>query len=129
MSVPAVLRPTRRNLWLWYVAAMGVLTVCYMAVPPLKGYAVVINIIGFTSPVAIFVAMRMHKPKAQLAWYLLMIGQLLYFAGDFYTYTYPDLLGGTVGFPSLGDAIYLSVYPALVGGLLLLVRRRNPATR
>jgi diguanylate cyclase (GGDEF)-like protein/PAS domain S-box-containing protein len=128
MSVPAVLRPTRRNLWLWYVAAMGVLTVCYMAVPPLKGYAVVINIIGFTSPVAIFVAMRMHKPKAQLAWYLLMIGQLLYFAGDFYTYTYPDLLGGTVGFPSLGDAIYLSVYPALVGGLLLLVRRRNPAT-
>ena len=29
-------------------------------------------------------------------------------------------------FPSLGDAIYLTVYPALVAGLLILVRRRNP---
>jgi len=122
------MRPSRRTLWLWYVAAMAVLTVCYLAVPPLKGYAVVINIIGLTSPVAIGVAIWLHKPKARLAWSLLLLGQLLYFAGDFYTYSYPDLLGGNVGFPSLGDAIYLSVYPALVGGLLLLVRRRNPAS-
>jgi diguanylate cyclase (GGDEF)-like protein/PAS domain S-box-containing protein len=128
MSVVASLRPNRRNLWLWYVAAMAVLTVCYLAVPPLQGYAVVINVIGLASPVAIGVAMWLHKPKARLAWSLLLVGQLLYFAGDFYTYSYPDLLGGKVGFPSLGDAIYLSVYPALVGGLLLLVRRRNPAT-
>jgi diguanylate cyclase (GGDEF)-like protein/PAS domain S-box-containing protein len=56
---------------------------------------------------------------------LLVIGQTLYVAGDFYTYTYPELLGGTVGFPSMGDAIYLSVYPALVAGLMLLVRRRD----
>jgi diguanylate cyclase (GGDEF)-like protein/PAS domain S-box-containing protein len=128
MSAAAFLRPTRRTLWLWYVAAMSILTVCYLAVPPLKGYAVVINVIGLASPAAIGVAMWLHKPKARLAWSLLLIGQLLYFAGDFYTYSYPDLLGGKVGFPSLGDAIYLSVYPALVGGLLLLVRRRNPAT-
>jgi diguanylate cyclase (GGDEF)-like protein/PAS domain S-box-containing protein len=106
---------------------MAVLTICYLAVPPLKGYAVVINVIGLTSPAAIGVAIWLHKPKARLAWSLLLVGQLLYFAGDFYTYSYPDLLGGKVGFPSLGDAIYLSVYPALVGGLLLLVRRRNPA--
>ena len=25
---------------------------------------------------------------------------------------YPDLLGGTVGFPSAGDAMYLAVYPS-----------------
>ncbi len=53
----------------------------------------------------------------------------MYVAGDFYTYTYPDLLGGTVGFPSPGDAIYLSVYPALFIGLMLLVRRRDPHGR
>ena len=64
-----------------------------------------------------------------LAWSLLLVGQALYVAGDFYTYTYPDLLGGTVGFPSAGDAIYLSVYPALFTGLMLLVRRRDPHGR
>ena len=62
----------------------------------------------------------MHRPKARLAWRLLLFGQLLYVAGDIYTYTYPDLLGGTVGFPSAGDAIYLTVYP-------VLVRRAIPA--
>ena len=29
-------------------------------------------------------------------------------------------------FSSFGDAVYLTVYPALMAGLLLLVRRRNP---
>ncbi len=44
-----------------------------------------------------------------------------------YTYSYPKyILHGEVPFPSIGDAIYLTVYPAQMLGLLLLVRRRNP---
>src|SRR5262249_16800911 len=35
------------------------------------------------------------------------------------------LFGVDVEFPSFGDAIYLTVYPVLVAGLLVLVRRRN----
>ena len=46
----------------------------------------------------------MNGSRARLAWGLMLAGQALYVAGDFYTYTYPDLLGGTVGFPSPGDA-------------------------
>jgi hypothetical protein len=57
---------------------------------------------------------------------LFIVGQFLFFAGDLYTYSYPKLFGADVEFPSLGDAIYLTVYPALVAGLLILVRRRNP---
>ena len=116
----------REVVWRWYLAAASVLTVAYLFVPPFKGYAGLINVIGLMSPVAIGIGMRMHRPKAMLAWSLLLVGQLLYVAGDFYTYSYPALLGGTVGFPSAGDAIYLLVYPALFAGLLLLVRRRNP---
>ena len=29
-------------------------------------------------------------------------------------------------FPSAGDALYLLVYPALMAGLFVLVRHRNP---
>ena len=32
----------------------------------------------------------------------------------------------TPSFPSLGDALYLAVYPVLMAGLFVLVRRRNP---
>ena len=100
--------PDGERVWAWYLAAMAVLTVAYVFVPPFKGYALVINVIGLSSPLAIAVGMRLHRPQARLAWSLLLAGQLLYVAGDFYTYTYPDLLGGTVGFPSAGDAIYLA---------------------
>ena len=115
-----------RGVWFWYLAAMTCLTALYVLVPPFKGNAALINLIGLTSPIAIAVGIRMHRPKATLAWLLLLLGQSLYVAGDFYTYSYPDLLGGKVGFPSAGDAMYLGVYPLLVAGLLLLVRRRNP---
>ena len=123
------LLPGRQTAWVWYVATMVVLTAGYLFVPPFKGYAVLINAIGLSSPIAIAIGMRLHGPKARLAWSLLLVGQLLYVAGDVYTYTYPELLGGTVGFPSAGDGIYLSVYPALFAGLILLARRRNPHGR
>ncbi len=129
MRVLALLRPSRSSAWAWYLAAMVVLTGCYLFVAPLKGYAVVINVIGVSSPFAIGLGMRLHHAKARLAWLLLLVGQVLYVAGDFYTYTYPDLLGGTVGFPSVGDAVYLAVYPALFAGLILLARRRDPLRR
>jgi len=114
------------TLWWWYLGSMTALTVAYEFIPPFKGDAITINFIGLTSPVAIGIGIWMHRPKARFAWLLLLAGQALYFAGDFYTYSYPQLLGGVVGFPSAGDAIYLAVYPVLVAGLLLLMRRRNP---
>ena len=45
--------------------------------------------------------------------------------GDVYTYSYPKLVHHEVPFPSFGDALYLAVYPALMAGLILVVRRRN----
>jgi diguanylate cyclase (GGDEF)-like protein/PAS domain S-box-containing protein len=124
----AALRDWRRTLWLWYLAATALLTIAYLLLPPLKGSAPVINGLGLSSVVAIAIGIRLHRPKARLAWRLLLLGQVLYVAGDIYTYTYPELLGGTVGFPSAGDAIYLTVYPVLVAGLFLLIKRRD-ATR
>src|SRR5581483_2768433 len=120
------LRPGRDRAWLLYLSAQGILLGAYLFVPPFKGYAVLVNVIGVGSLAAIAAGVKLNRAKAKNAWGLLLVGQLLYVAGDFYTYTYPDLLGGTVGFPSPGDAIYLSVYPLLFAGLMVLVRRRDP---
>jgi diguanylate cyclase (GGDEF)-like protein/PAS domain S-box-containing protein len=116
----------RSRVWAVYLAVGGLLTAGYMWFPPLEGSGPVINLIGLSSSVAIAVGIYLHRPKARAAWLLFIVGQFLFFAGDLYTYSYPKLFGVEVEFPSLGDAIYLTVYPALVAGLLVLVKRRNP---
>ena len=115
-----------RRAWAVYLLAGLVLTAAYVWFPPLRGSGPLINLLGLSSSVAIAIGIYVHRPKAYVAWLLFIVGQFLFFAGDLYTYSYPKLFGADVEFPSLGDAIYLTVYPALVAGLFVLVRRRNP---
>ena len=123
-------RPQRRDwrarAWILYLATGALLTATYLWFPPLKANGPLINLLGLSSSIAIAVGIYLHRPKARAAWLLFIVGQFLFFAGDLYTYSYPKVMGAEVEFPSLGDAIYLTVYPALVAGLLVLVRRRNP---
>jgi diguanylate cyclase (GGDEF)-like protein/PAS domain S-box-containing protein len=116
----------RTHAWIWYLGLTGALTLAYFIVPGLKGSGPLINALGLSGVVAIAVGIKIQKPTARLAWWLFVAGQFLFFGGDLYTYSYPKLFGAEVGFPSTGDALYLAVYPALMGGLLVLVRRRNP---
>ena len=116
----------RGRAWLIYLAAGLVLTAAYLWFPPLRGNGPLINLLGLSSSVAVALGIYIHRPKAWAAWVLFIVGLFLFFAGDLYTYSYPKLTGAEVEFPSIGDAIYLAVYPPLVAGLLVLVRRRNP---
>src|SRR4029078_2650034 len=116
----------RKRVWIAYLFIGAVLTGAYFWFPPLKGSGPLINLLGLSSSIAIAVGIYLHRPRARAAWYLFIVGQILFFGGVLYTYSYPKLFGVEVEFPSLGDAIYLTVYPALVAGLLILVRRRNP---
>ncbi|HUK93474.1 MAG TPA: EAL domain-containing protein [Gaiellaceae bacterium] len=115
------LRAWRGNVWWWYVAAASALAGLYMFVPPFKGLGPLLNLVGFSGVIAIVVGIRAHKPRAKAAWWLFAAGQFLFFSGDVYTYSNPN-----APFPSPGDALYLAVYPVLMAGLFVLVRRRNP---
>jgi diguanylate cyclase (GGDEF)-like protein/PAS domain S-box-containing protein len=116
----------RASAWIVYLATGALLTTAYLWFPPLQGNGPLINALGLSSSIAIAIGIYLHRPRARAAWLLFIIGQFLFFAGDLYTYSYPKLTGAEVEFPSFGDAIYLTVYPALVAGLLVLVRHRNP---
>jgi diguanylate cyclase (GGDEF)-like protein/PAS domain S-box-containing protein len=123
---PTASVPTgRRLLWWVYLIAGAVLCVLYIFVPPFKGSGPVINGLGLYGVMGIVAGIRIHKPAAALAWWCFALGLLLFWMGDLYTYSYPKLFGADVPFPSIGDALYISVYPVLMTGLLLLVRRRN----
>jgi diguanylate cyclase (GGDEF)-like protein/PAS domain S-box-containing protein len=114
------------KLWQLYLAAGGLVTLLYALVPPFKGSGPVINLLGLSGVVAVVVGVSRNRPKSRWPWWLFAFGLFLFWLGDVYTYSYPRLFHLTVPFPSVGDAVYLTVYPALMAGLLLLVRRRNP---
>jgi diguanylate cyclase (GGDEF)-like protein/PAS domain S-box-containing protein len=111
--------------WAVYLALGVILCALYVAVPPLKGSGPLMNLIGLSPVIAILVGVRRYRPAAKLAWLLLAAGSALFWLGDLYTYSYPLLLGADVPFPSPGDALYVAMYPVMMAGLLLLVRRRS----
>jgi diguanylate cyclase (GGDEF)-like protein/PAS domain S-box-containing protein len=86
------------------------------------------NVISISSPIVIILAVRLWRPDARWPWYLFALGQALFVAGDVITYNYDRFFDCVecLPFPSIGDVFYLSVYPCLVFGILLLVRWRNP---
>ena len=57
----------KRHVWVYYLAATGVLTALYMFVPPFKGAGPLINALGFSGVVAILIGVRMHRPTARAA--------------------------------------------------------------
>ncbi len=120
--------PRRRpQLWQAYLAFGAVAMFLYLLIPPLRGNTILLNAIGMCSWIAVIVGIRRNRPSYTLPWWLFAFGFVLYWMGDVYTYSYRVyILHGEVPFPSIGDAIYLTVYPAQMLGLLLLVRRRNP---
>src|SRR3954471_17141044 len=117
---------SRERAWIWYLAVTGLLSLLYLFAPGLSGNGPLINFLGLTGVLAIVAGIRMHRPAARAAWWLFAAGQFLFLSGDLYTYSYPKLLGVEVGFPSIGDGLYLLVYPVLMAGLFILVRRRSP---
>jgi len=116
----------KRRAWLLYLAA-GFATLAIWEFAPALKIGPVFNVIAFSSPVAIVVAVRLWKPEARAPWYLFALGQALFVAGDVITYNYDKFFNGAeLPYPSIGDVLYLSVYPCLIAGLLLLIRKRNP---
>ena len=113
-------------LWQAYLVVGAIITALYVFVPPFAGSGPVFNLLGLSPVIAILVGLRRHRPVSPGPWRWFALGFLLFWAGDLYTYSYPRLFHHEVPFPSIGDAAYLIVYPALMAGLLILVRRRNP---
>ena len=113
-------------LWQVYLVVGALICALYVFVPPFAESGPVFNLLGLSPVIAILVGVRRYRPVSRSPWRWFALGFLLFWAGDLYTYSYPRLFHHEVPFPSIGDAAYLVVYPALMAGLLILVRRRNP---
>jgi signal transduction histidine kinase len=115
---------TLRQPWLLYIAAVSAVAIVYLAGPLNEGP--VFNLIGASAVVATIVGARRNSPEHRLPWYLFALAQAMFVSGDVLSYNYTRFFGGELPFPSMADALYLALYPSLIGGMLLLVRRRSP---
>jgi len=80
--------------------------------------------IGWTGAAAVVVGVRRHRPPGAAAWYLFAVGVFLNSSGIAVEAVLTRVLHVPLP-PSLADVFYLSLYPALVGGLILLIHRRT----
>jgi hypothetical protein len=108
--------------WLLYILGGTFLLLGWELAPPLK-IGLVFNVIAFSSPVVIVIAVRTWRPEHRLPWYLFALGLTLFVAGEVITYNYEKLFGAELPYPSIGDILYLTAYPCLIAGVLLMVHR------
>ncbi|MEA2520750.1 MAG: hypothetical protein QOI81_396, partial [Actinomycetota bacterium] len=114
----------RNKAWFLYPCGAAIATAVYFV----SGHpSFLFNLIGLSSPFAIVLAVRMHRPKARAPWYFFALGQALFITGDVLAYNYQKFFGVPLPYPSVADVAYLSVYPCLVFGLYLLIRQRRSA--
>ena len=114
-----------RQLWWWWLV-LGVLAVGGYYLLPHDGLAanLVYNGVGLLSCVMILVGVRLHRPARPAMWYWFAAGQTTWVAGDLVWEYYKYILHQEP-YPSAADYFYLSAYPMLVVGLVLLSRGRR----
>jgi signal transduction histidine kinase len=117
----------RRYAWAAYLISMTGVAVLYLFLkrtPFHSGPA--FNVLGLSSVFAILAAIRMYR-SARLPWALIAAGLTTFVAGDVLAYNYERFFGRQLPFPSVADGFYLATGPLLIAGMVLLIRRRNPA--
>src|SRR6266545_1010501 len=102
-------RPVPSMLWRNYIAVGAVVALAYLVIPaprlPLQVVVFKVALYGSVSASAVvfmIVGVRLHRPANTL-----------------------HFLMGSQAYPTLADALYLSHYPLVIVGVLLLVRSRT----
>jgi diguanylate cyclase len=111
--------------WNGYLAAAVVVVAGYFLLPSDSWtQTVYAELVGLAATGAIVVGVVKHRPAARAAWLWFAVGQLLNVLG-----TLAEAVIGRVlhleTWPSVADVLWLGLYPGLVIGLYLLIRRRT----
>jgi diguanylate cyclase (GGDEF)-like protein/PAS domain S-box-containing protein len=140
--LPTAARPVSSTLWRWFLALEAVFALIYFPFGFPSGPHLILGflpwmewpgqvpawaMLGLSAVAAIAYGIRRNRPNARMAWWFLCGGVLLFIAGDTTYKFWHQIMGQqNIPFPSFIDAIYITMYPVLAVGLLLLARARVP---
>ena len=135
-------RTTSPTAWRWFLALEAVFALTYFPFGVTSGQPRIFGFLpwmewkgqvpawaflGLSAVAAIVYGIRRNRPNAPLAWWFLAAGVLLFITGDTTYKFWHQIMGQqNIPFPSFIDAIYITMYPVLAVGLLLLARKRVP---
>jgi diguanylate cyclase len=116
----------RNVAWRLYLGASTLVAALYFVIPRSSlSKLVLYNGVGLMSVLAILVGIRMNKPAHARSWRLISVGAGCFLSGDICYYIL-EAVQKTTPFPSPADALYLSMYPMVIAGLIGLLRRASP---
>ena len=113
------------RLWRWYFVGWIPLAIAYFLLPADAANLVLSPIVGWSSVIAILVGIRVNRPTARLAWYLLAAGMTTQVVGDNLYVASSVVQSADALFVSYSDIVYLAMYPLVIVGLTMLVRSRT----
>jgi diguanylate cyclase (GGDEF)-like protein/PAS domain S-box-containing protein len=116
----------RSVAWKWHIGGGCALGVVYFLLPTVQAKLIIWPAIGWSSVAAMSLGVWLHRPNARWAWSLLTMGLALFIVGDNLYSFHSYVQHSPVPFPSYVDIIYLAMYPLMMAGLVLLVRKRTP---
>jgi diguanylate cyclase (GGDEF)-like protein/PAS domain S-box-containing protein len=139
---PSAARAISPTAWRWFLALEAVFALIYFPFgapsggTPIMGFLPWMEwpgqvpawaLLGLSAAVAIAYGIRRHRPNAPVAWWFMCGGVLLFITGDTSYKIWHQIIGRQqIPFPSFIDVIYITMYPVLAVGLLLLARARVP---
>jgi diguanylate cyclase len=114
-----------RRAWNTYLGVAAAAVAGYFLLPDDSWtQTIYAELVGLLATGMIVLGVVKHRPAAKAAWLWLAAGQLLNVLG-----TLAEAVIGRIlhleTWPSAADVLWLSLYPCLVIGLLLLIRRRS----
>jgi diguanylate cyclase (GGDEF)-like protein/PAS domain S-box-containing protein len=135
-------RTTSPNAWRWFLGFEAILAMIYFPFGVTPGKPLIFGVLpwmewpgqvpawallGLSAVAAIVYGVRRNRPNSPIAWWFIGGGVLLFITGDTTYKFWHQIIGQqNIPFPSFIDAIYITMYPVLAIGLLLLARKRVP---
>lgn len=114
-----------RSAWSWYLAGGLAAVAGYLFLPPGLPRAIAFVTLAALLPVAILTGLRLHRPKHDLGWKLLVAGWALNVPANAVWYLYPVLTGDPLPYPSVADGLFLTAYGLALAGLVVIVAGRG----
>ncbi len=116
------------RLWWWWLAAASLVIGVYYLLAKGVSTSVVYDAIGVVSAVLIIVGLRLNRAQRPAMWYWFAAGLMAWVLGDLVWEYYKYVLDQEP-YPSPADYFYLSAYPLILAGMLMLTRDKRRGVR
>ncbi|MEL6893317.1 MAG: EAL domain-containing protein, partial [Actinomycetota bacterium] len=116
-----------KNVWKLYLALVAAVAAAYLTIDATSlSKLVLYNGIGLSAVIAVLFGIGKHQPENKRAWYVVALAMGTFLTADVVYYLLELRSGGVAPYPSLADGFYLSMYPIMIIGLVMMLRKVSP---